>query len=254
MANDLFISWASSFSGCDGGDIGSPNMPSIWYCGIEWGGGHENNKEKLLDILSKPVASPPEGYGDCVDKKGILHPSWKWNLDYIFNWQAVKLLSVLLGGYVRDYKRFAEEVKPFTKGGSGYFKMNLYPLAFKNTSNAHWGEGFAQATEFEHKNDYIEWVRKNRLPVMRHWAKKYRPKVIICTGITYANDFCAAFAEGFSQLNKEVIEDRELYWLINEDGCFVFVIPFMVNRFGLTRNAAIQAFGERMKTIVDSGS
>lgn len=26
------------FSGCNGGKIGSPNAPSIWVCGIEWGG------------------------------------------------------------------------------------------------------------------------------------------------------------------------------------------------------------------------
>jgi len=176
------------------------------------------------------------------------------NLDYRFNWQAMKLLSAFHGGSVEGYKKFAEENKPFIEGGVGYFKMNLYPLAFKNTSHAHWGDGFAQATGFGHKNDYIEWIRNNRIPIMRDWARKHRPKAVICTGITYANDFFEAFAEGASQINKEVIEDRELNWLVNKDGAFVFVIPFMVNRYGLTRDIAIQAFGERMKAIVESGS
>lgn len=32
--------WLRDFHGCDGGDIGSPEKPSVWVCGIEWGGGH----------------------------------------------------------------------------------------------------------------------------------------------------------------------------------------------------------------------
>lgn len=41
-----FGKWARGFSGCDGGDIGSHEKQSIWYCGIEWGGGWH---EKMLE-------------------------------------------------------------------------------------------------------------------------------------------------------------------------------------------------------------
>ena len=34
MVDARFAKWATSFSGCDGGDIGSPQSKSIWYCGI----------------------------------------------------------------------------------------------------------------------------------------------------------------------------------------------------------------------------
>lgn len=254
MASDLFSSWATGFSGCDGGDIGSKENPSIWFCGIEWAGGHQNDKEKLLEMFSQPVVAPPEGYGQWRDDRGVLQPAWKANLAYRFNWQAVKLLSAFNGGFVKNYKRFAEEEKPFTEGGSGYFKLNLYPLAFKSTSHALWGESFAHATGFEHKKDYIDWIRKNRFPVMRDWARRHKPKAVVCTGITYANDFCSAFAEDPEKIKKEVIENRELQWLVNDDGCFVFVIPFMGNPYGLTKNVAIQAFGERMRAIVESAS
>lgn len=33
--NEDFARWASGFSGCDGGDIGSSQGKSIWFCGIE---------------------------------------------------------------------------------------------------------------------------------------------------------------------------------------------------------------------------
>ena len=36
--NPAFEAWAQSYSGCDGGDIGSPERRAIWLCGIEWGG------------------------------------------------------------------------------------------------------------------------------------------------------------------------------------------------------------------------
>ena len=42
-----FAKWATGFSGCDGGDIGSPKSRSIWFCGIEWGWGHPNDVKKL---------------------------------------------------------------------------------------------------------------------------------------------------------------------------------------------------------------
>ncbi|WP_260951748.1 hypothetical protein [Campylobacter sp. RM16187] len=39
MTEEYFKKWALGFSGCDGGDIGSPENPSAWLCGIEWGEG-----------------------------------------------------------------------------------------------------------------------------------------------------------------------------------------------------------------------
>ena len=117
----LFEKWATTYSGCDGGDIGSLNNRSIWFCGIEWGGGDEANVEALNTMFSKDMSIPPSGYDD-----------WKNNLSWIFNWQAVKLLAAIDGRQISDYKLFAEEVKPFTVGSGGYFKMNIYPLAFRN--------------------------------------------------------------------------------------------------------------------------
>jgi len=247
--NTSFQQWALSFSGCDGGDIGSPVTPSIWFCGIEWGGGHKNDKDELMRIFSVPDNTLPNGYSDYYDEQKRFIIGWTENLTYRFNRQAMKLLSAFNGLSVSEYKQFAEQIKPFSEGSKGYFKMNIYPLSFKNTSHKHWKEGFSEATGFETKSEYKLWIQKNRFPVMKSWVEQHKPKVIICTGITYLDDFKSAFADNDMQFNHEVIEGRDLIWGKKHDGSVIFIVPFMSNPNGLTRDVAIQAFGERMKWI-----
>ena len=239
----LFEKWATTYSGCDGGDIGSLNNRSIWFCGIEWGGGDEANVEALNTMFSKDMSIPPSGYDD-----------WKNNLSWIFNWQAVKLLAAIDGRQISDYKLFAEEVKPFTVGSGGYFKMNIYPLAFRNTSHAHWASEFSQATGFSNKGAYIEWIKDRRFPVIRSWVEKHTPKVVICTGITYMTDFYSAFSDEGMVVTTDYIDDRQLCYGMNKQGTLVVVIPFMVNRHGLTRNETIQKFGGKIRELLNNFS
>ncbi len=244
-ADAKFAKWATGFSGCDGGDVGAPANRSIWFCGIEWGGGHPANEQELYDtIFSENVESPAEGYTDDVSR-----PGWRHNLSYIFNWQAMKLLGVINGFSVSEYKRFAETVKPFTKGERGYFKMNLFPLAFKNTSHQHWEDAFAKATGLDQKTDYLGWIRTNRFPVMKSWVEAYSPKLIICVGIGYLADYQRAFVDNGLEFSRTLIHDRELNWVVNKNGTVVVVIPFMVNRNGLTKNVSIQAFGDHIRML-----
>ena len=244
MVNADFEKWATGFSGCDGGDVGSIHSRSVWFCGIEWGGGHPADAEKLRGVFSEDVGTPPEGY---TEDDGM--PAWKQNLAYIFNWQAIKLLAAINGEHVSAYKSFAERIKPFVKDERGYYKMNLYPLAFRNTSHELWQEGFANATGFSSKQFYLEWTRENRFPAMKNWVASYSPRIILCTGITYINDFKSAFVDDGLALNLEIIDDRELHWVKNKNGTIVVVMPFMINRHGLTKNVSIQKFGERIREI-----
>jgi len=101
-----FNKWGLGYSGCDGGDIGNPERKSKWVCGIEWGGGHD--PEGLISHMQEDMTEPPKGY-----------ESWEENISYIFNWQVMKLLSVIEGGKVEDYKIFAKKVKPFIEGNNG---------------------------------------------------------------------------------------------------------------------------------------
>ena len=238
---NLFKEWCAGYSGCDGGDLGSQKSPSVWVCGIEWGGGH--TPKSLLSSISEDVRTPPQGYD-----------SWQDNLSYIFNWQTLKLLSAIDGGCVKDYKIFAENVMPFVRGSSGYFKMNLHPIGFKNTSHDRWLKEFSDITGFATKSDYLAWSNNYRLPQIRKWAEKSKPKLILCLGKTYLPQFKRAFLDDDSIVNQETIEGKEMFWSRNLQGSVVVVIPFMVNRNGLTRNSAIQCFGARIRQLLTSHS
>jgi len=232
-----FQKWCLEFSGCDGGDIGSKNNRATWICGIEWGGGH--TPDSLIEHMSKDFSAPPSGYDD-----------WKENLEYIFNWQIMKLLSAIEGNKVGDYKKFAEEKKPFVEDSKGYFKMNLYPIGFKDTNENRWQIEFSKITGFNSKADYIQWCKNKRFPQMTKWTLEYKPKLIICLGKTYIKDFKQIFLSNNIQLNTKLIDDKELTWGYNELDTLVVILPFMVNANGLNKNQTIQKFGEEISNLI----
>ena len=243
-----FAKWATGFSGCDGGDIGSAQNRSIWYCGIEWGGGHPADEQTLINtVFSRNVDSPILGYTSEDTPPGWLH-----NLAYMFNRQAMKLLAAVYGDSVASYELFAETVKPFTEGEKGYFKMNLYPLAFKDTSHDLWKDEFAKTTGFRTKQDYQEWIKANRFPVMKAWMQMYSPKLIVCVGKSYLQEFSLAFSDDESTFKSEIIDDRELNWAINKNGTLVVVLPFLGNPNGLNKNVSIQKFGDRIRELLQN--
>jgi len=236
-----FERWGLGYSGCDGGDIGSRENPSIWVCGIEWGGGH--SPEALAAHMEEDVTQPPRGYVD-----------WKKNLAYRFNSQVMKILSAINGGSTSEFKRFAESVQPFVDGKSGYFKMNLYPIGFKDTKFDRWHDKFTNITGFRSKSDYLTWCSMSRFPQMRTWAERAAPKLILCLGKTYIDDFRVAFHDDGEDFIHEVLDDRDLHWCINKQGSVVAVVPFMSNPNGLVKNVSIQKFGERISQLITSQS
>lgn len=242
--SSLFHKFALGFYGCDGGDLGSPSNKSIWACGIEWGG--REDPATMEDFFRD------EYKAEEYSKSCPVYERWQHNLEYNYNWQLMKILSAIAGGNVGEYKKFAEEIKPFTKGSAGYFKMNLYPLAFKDTSHEHWTEKLYKVTGFETKPQYIEWVQKNRFPVIRSWTEKYSPKLVLCTGITYKHEFYQAFGVNDpSRMKEEIIDERSLAYGVNKQGTLVAVIPFMVGSpYGLLKNTSIQKFGQRIRELL----
>jgi hypothetical protein len=234
--SEKFSLWAKGYSGCDGGDIGCPESPSIWVCGIEWGVG--GSKEWLEKELESNTKVPPLGYNNPEE-----------SLDCIFNRQTMKLLCAIDGGNADEYKSFAAKKKPFVKSESGYFKMNLYPLSFKNTDHNLWEDYAPELTGFNSKNDYIQWCKENRFPFFSEITKKYKPKLIICFGKSYKEDFENAFCRGSNEEHNEVILERDLSWY-KTDSTTVAICPFPVNRYGLNSNELIHGFGDRIRSII----
>lgn len=233
-----FQKWASGFSGCDGGDIGNPQNRSIWVCGIEWGGsGHD--PEKLKEIILDPVDSPPLGYEHHSE-----------SLAYIFNWQTLKLLTAIQGEPVENYIQISESIRPFIKDSKGFFKMNLFPVAFKDTNHQRWLSDYNAITGFQTKEEYLSWCRQARFSTIRSWVEEFKPKLVICFGKTFSADFKSALVNGNSEFTKETILNRELSWTRTQDDTLVAICPFPVNRYGLNSHALLQAFGERIRALM----
>jgi hypothetical protein len=226
-----FEKWALGYSGCVGGDPGCPSRRSIWVSGIEWGGG--DDESSLLGQIATDVSLPPTGFS-----------KWGDNLEYIFDRQVLKLLSATEGGVVADFRKFAELRNPFVVGGQGYFRLNLFPVSFRNTDPALWSTSFSRLSGFPCKEDYLRWCRERRLPTMRAWAKACAPRAIICLGKTFRDDFALAFASRDTQFSTVTIDGRDVSWAATPEKTLVAVLPFMVNRNGLVRNASIQKVGE----------
>jgi hypothetical protein len=127
--------------------------------------------------------------------------------------------------------------------------MNLYPIAFKNTDHSLWQSAFKSITGFESKQEYLEYCKKYRLPAIRGWTSISKPKLIICLGKTYIDDFTVAFFDEGKVFTVETFENRELRWGVNATGSLVVVLSFMSGRHGLVKNSTIQLIGERISQL-----
>ena len=232
-----FAQWACGYSGCDGGDIGSAERPATWFCGIEWGGSRDASH--LAQDIAHDVSHPPLGYAH-----------WERNLAYRYNQQASKLLATIAGHPVAHARQFLQEAQPFCQN-SGYFKLNLFPVAFKDTNHARWHADYTAVTGLTTKQDYLDWCRQHRLAALRAKAAEHRPRLIVCVGKTYVQDFKLAFLDNHTvHMQRKPIAGLELLHKRNAEGALVVVLPFMINRNGLTRNSAIQEFGDRIAQLL----
>ncbi len=81
--NEKFAVWATQYQGFDGGN---PNA-SIWFCGIEYGGGDDLVTKELLDDLEGdwvewqvhegnklPYFTPRDKQGNLIDDKVVDGP------------------------------------------------------------------------------------------------------------------------------------------------------------------------------------
>lgn len=238
----VFRRWCLGFSGCEGGDLGRPQHPAIWVCGIEPGGPHAVDAHALaMHIAQADVAQPALGYDD-----------WRENLSGSFRRRIAKLLTALHGEPVADYRRFAEQYRPFTQGSHGFCRLNLYPVGFADTDLARWDASFAQLSGFARKADYLAWCDQHRLPAMRRWARASRPRLVVGLGKSYAAQFCAAFLDPDTAITQENMVGKSLSWGVNHDSSMLAIVPFLTSPSGLQADATIQAFGLRLRELLAS--
>lgn len=247
MNANNFTEWASSLSGCDGGKL----EKSIWVCGIEWGIERGGSVE---DYYSKKL---PEEIRNGEYKPQEKYP-WIENLKHPYGIKVAKLVAVIYGRKVEDYKNFVEKAD-----GSEIFKMNLYPIAFHNTSDHLWKKyGLDKLTGFKEKHLFKTWCFFNRFPKFAEKVKEKEPIIIIGTGISYLTDFLLCFHGCDKNISPNIelsyIDSssstnsyrRYFYWTkINEGKTTLFVIPFLGGYYGLNSDELIQKMGNRIKEI-----
>lgn len=230
----------TAFSGCSGGRIGSPEQPSIWVCGIEWGGGFEYDEDLVRYIHSRvDWETPPHG----EDNSDMLQ--------YPYGRSTVKLLAAIDHYDVENYEIYFTQHKPgLASAEKGVFMLNLYPIAFKDTSPSHWKESYQHIFGFRDKGEYVRWCRRYRFLEMNKWVNQYKPKLVICYGLNYVDDFNTAFSDGYRSFEETQIDGLRVCWKRNENGTVVAVLPFPNIPNGLLRNASLQQIGEFLANLL----
>tara|TARA_B100000405_G_scaffold265394_1_gene202408 strand:+ start:436 stop:1158 length:723 start_codon:yes stop_codon:yes gene_type:complete len=197
----------SGIMGCEGDDLGTPKRPSIWLFGIEQG---DPKKPTTVD----------------VDAQGY---SISQQMQYPFNRNAFRMLSVICGSKSDEFEKFATERQPFVTGKQGFFKGNLFPLPCNKVSS--WPKEAIRFTGFETKNEMREWSRKARFAKFRYLMAKHQPRLLICAGIGALADFCLAFGIDPETLNEVHFEGmnglRRRYYHGKKESTTFVVIPHL---------------------------
>lgn len=214
-----FSQWAASFSGCDGG---TPNA-RVWLCGIEWGGALDEKyyQSDLPNEISKGSFHPETSY------------PWADSLTYPYGRSLAKLYAAIQGRNVSTYRNLE------SYNGSEVFKLNLYPIAFHDTSDQLWHRyGLDTLTGFGDKRLYQTWCMLHRFRSFSEKLREYSPDVIIGTGTTYLPQFFLCFGphmDESARINvqyltagnkKENERARPLYWARVTPKTILVVIPF----------------------------
>jgi hypothetical protein len=236
--------WACSFSGCDGGN---PNS-NIWLCGIEWG--YENaTEEQREDYYKYGLANEIKQGEHKLDKNYNFFTDE--SMKFPFNLAFAKLYSAL--------QSEDGEVSSVIKKSNELLKLNLSPIAFRKDDNCLWNEDIIQTTGFKTKVDFVKYLNSlNRFKSIRN---EYKPKLIICIGNSYKNDFLKCFfGEENIQLNEEALkpedsnknQNKRYMYHAKHNGTLLVVTPFSTSSNGLNSDFLIQEAGRKIKKLLNN--
>ncbi len=238
--NNNLSKWASSFSGCDGGN---PNA-NIWLCGIEWG-------------YEKATAEERDNYYNHELPKEIENGGHELNTNYNFfsdeimgfpfNLAFAKLYSAIENKSMSNLAEGADEI----------LKLNLSPIAFRKDDENLWGKNIIKATGFKTKSIFIEYL--NSLKRFSTITKKYNPKLIVCIGNGYKNNFFNSFfGKENTQFNYETIkpdknnknQNNRYIYHVKQDETLLVITPFSTSSNGLNSDYLLQKTGEKIRELL----
>jgi hypothetical protein len=246
QATQDFRAWVKGYSGFQGGDSGEKR---IWFCGIEYGG-----VPKLADLKKASKDIPSEIPNENEDK-------CKKSMTFQYNRKLWKILKGPLE-IQHDYQLFGK--------GSGFLKLNLFPLDFKKDSGPLMQEDLVEFTGFATKAVYRAWCILNRFPQMHRLCVDKNPKVVVGTSTVHLLNFVLAFS-GQAEIHKKMENlsssqryfpntdpakrKKYIYHLkINETegkDTLLIVVPFLGGQSGLNADKELEQLGAVIEEYCD---
>ncbi len=238
--NPKFEKWAKGLTGMDGGNPDG----HIWICGIEYGG---NNDENDFADLRTEIDNFDENKVPFISEK--MRNSEKYfnnTLKPQFSQKVAKIVCEYLNTEIHWYDYLQKEI---CSQSGALFKLNLYPLSFKDTNDLQWTEEHFDITGFPNKLMYKAWCMNNRFKILRNKLEQYSPKVLICVGINHKSDYQMAFADNiahiFQKLEPKQLESgKTIYYAkINNKKTLLIITPFL-GQGGLMSDADLIGLGK----------
>lgn len=236
VPSEAFSRWAASFVGMEG----NPANARYWFCGIEWSSENDFTYESC-DQWSWPESE--------VEERLRKYP---------YNRRMAKLYAALKGASADQYKEVCLRPPQICTDSSDAFKLNLFPIGFRNDGNELWDRALVEKTGFVTKTEYRAWCQMHRFATIRKLVEQHRPRVIVGTSRTYLTEYALAFGgrkEAFDiaarlRASQEDCEGRILSWTWIDDGSTLLAVtPFLGGQSGLTSNKHLGAFGERIRVL-----
>ena len=233
--NKEMTTTAGELDGCDGGDAGCPEAPSIWLFGIEHG--------IYRSIHDPDFSAQPDDQTYSVETQ----------LQWPYNQKAYKLLAAIAGEEVDDYVDFAKARQPFVKHARGYFKGNLYPYSCRSTSD--W-PAQAQLETGMSKVQYRDWCREHHFPLIRSLIDRHQPKIFIGVGITCRAEFSRALFGDVVPLDMHRFEVNGHWKTIfhaQASGRRLVVVPHLSGgQYGLNSNESLRIAGKFIADFIEA--
>ncbi len=187
-----------SFLGIDGGDIHS----GVWFCGIEFGDTIDNQSKYIDKYVEYKEGIP---YRTKCPKKYL-----RSNYDRYLSVMYINLFKAEIFQDVIDTKLIEKVLKEeIYNENSEIFKLNLYPLAKKNTD---WDISIEKKFNIS-RDEYYGGYFDKRKQFFQELVKEFHPTKIICTAVKNSE---SQFVEAFLK-NDLKIEYRWEYLSIRNN-------------------------------------
>ena len=246
----LLNNYDKNFLTCGGIDGGDANA-DIWFVGVEWAAREDmiiwqkkwQETEPSVNNLIPDINIPDE-INDWLDKSCILEHRMGLIIGELENIREDSLQKLAA--------KLVEKNK-FFQAGSGYAKLNLYPLPFPCFDEHKNIKSLYPELGFETYDGYCRWCAQNRFPVFHNLISAKLPKVIICFGKTNREDFEDAFRCGkqiYCRIPANGEYKIELRRLENGSQYYIVYLPFPKNE----HTNLLTNIGKQIKKMLQNNS